>query len=87
MAFLLSIHPVNPQPRLVRQAVASMRDGSVVACFRASRNRGIRAEAGRRPQAPQGSRGGSNHQERSGGLRRSGFRAHGEIEWGIHSRH
>jgi tRNA threonylcarbamoyl adenosine modification protein (Sua5/YciO/YrdC/YwlC family) len=31
MAFLLSIHPVNPQPRLVRQAVASMRDGSVVA--------------------------------------------------------
>jgi tRNA threonylcarbamoyl adenosine modification protein (Sua5/YciO/YrdC/YwlC family) len=31
MAFLLSIHPVNPQPRLVRQAVASMRDGSVIA--------------------------------------------------------
>ena len=31
MAFLLSIHPVNPQARLVRQAVASMRDGSVVA--------------------------------------------------------
>ncbi len=31
MAFLLAIHPVNPQPRLIRQAVASMRDGSVVA--------------------------------------------------------
>ena len=31
MAFLLEIHPVNPQPRLIRQAVASMRDGSVVA--------------------------------------------------------
>lgn len=30
MAFLLSIHPVNPQPRLVRQAIASIRDGSVV---------------------------------------------------------
>ncbi len=61
--------------------------GRVVACFRASCNRGIRAEAGRRPQAPQGSRGSSNHQERSGGLRRSSFHAHGEIEWGIHSRH
>jgi tRNA threonylcarbamoyl adenosine modification protein (Sua5/YciO/YrdC/YwlC family) len=31
MAFLISIHPVNPQPRLVRQAIASIRDGSVVA--------------------------------------------------------
>lgn len=30
MAFLLSIHPVNPQLRLVRQAIAAMRDGSVV---------------------------------------------------------
>jgi tRNA threonylcarbamoyl adenosine modification protein (Sua5/YciO/YrdC/YwlC family) len=30
MAFLLSIHPVNPQPRLARQAIASIRDGSVV---------------------------------------------------------
>jgi tRNA threonylcarbamoyl adenosine modification protein (Sua5/YciO/YrdC/YwlC family) len=31
MSFLLAIHPVNPQPRLARQAVASLRDGSVVA--------------------------------------------------------
>jgi tRNA threonylcarbamoyl adenosine modification protein (Sua5/YciO/YrdC/YwlC family) len=31
MALLLSIHPVNPQPRLVRQAIAAIRDGSVVA--------------------------------------------------------
>jgi tRNA threonylcarbamoyl adenosine modification protein (Sua5/YciO/YrdC/YwlC family) len=31
LALLISIHPVNPQPRLVRQAVAAMRDGSVVA--------------------------------------------------------
>ena len=31
MAFLISIHPVSPQPRLIRQAVAAMRDGSVVA--------------------------------------------------------
>ena len=31
MAFLISIHPVSPQPRLVRQAVAAIRDGSVVA--------------------------------------------------------
>jgi tRNA threonylcarbamoyl adenosine modification protein (Sua5/YciO/YrdC/YwlC family) len=31
MAFLISIHPQNPQPRLVRQAVAAMRDGGVVA--------------------------------------------------------
>jgi tRNA threonylcarbamoyl adenosine modification protein (Sua5/YciO/YrdC/YwlC family) len=31
MSFLLAIHPVNPQPRLVRQAVASLREGSVVA--------------------------------------------------------
>jgi tRNA threonylcarbamoyl adenosine modification protein (Sua5/YciO/YrdC/YwlC family) len=31
MAFLISIHPQNPQPRLVRQAVAAIRDGSVVA--------------------------------------------------------
>ncbi len=30
MAFLISIHPVNPQPRLIRQAVAAMRDGSVI---------------------------------------------------------
>jgi tRNA threonylcarbamoyl adenosine modification protein (Sua5/YciO/YrdC/YwlC family) len=30
MAFLIAIHPQNPQPRLVRQAVAAMRDGSVV---------------------------------------------------------
>jgi tRNA threonylcarbamoyl adenosine modification protein (Sua5/YciO/YrdC/YwlC family) len=30
MAFLISIHPVNPQPRLIRQAVAALRDGSVV---------------------------------------------------------
>lgn len=30
MAFLISIHPVNPQPRLIRQAVAAIRDGSVV---------------------------------------------------------
>ncbi len=28
---LLSIHPDNPQPRLVRQAVAAMRGGSVIA--------------------------------------------------------
>ena len=31
MALLLSIHPVNPQSRLVRQAIAAIRDGSVVA--------------------------------------------------------
>jgi tRNA threonylcarbamoyl adenosine modification protein (Sua5/YciO/YrdC/YwlC family) len=31
MAFLISIHPVNPQQRLIRQAIASVRDGSVVA--------------------------------------------------------
>lgn len=31
MALLLAIHPVNPQPRLVRQAIAAIRDGSVVA--------------------------------------------------------
>jgi tRNA threonylcarbamoyl adenosine modification protein (Sua5/YciO/YrdC/YwlC family) len=30
MAFLISIHPVNPQPRLIRQAVSAIRDGSVV---------------------------------------------------------
>jgi tRNA threonylcarbamoyl adenosine modification protein (Sua5/YciO/YrdC/YwlC family) len=30
MALLIAIHPVNPQPRLVRQAIAAMRDGSVV---------------------------------------------------------
>ena len=30
MAFLLSIHPQNPQPRLARQAIAAIRDGSVV---------------------------------------------------------
>jgi tRNA threonylcarbamoyl adenosine modification protein (Sua5/YciO/YrdC/YwlC family) len=31
MVMLLSIHPDNPQPRLVRQAVAAMRGGSVIA--------------------------------------------------------
>jgi tRNA threonylcarbamoyl adenosine modification protein (Sua5/YciO/YrdC/YwlC family) len=31
MALLLSIHPDNPQPRLIRQAVAAMRSGSVIA--------------------------------------------------------
>jgi tRNA threonylcarbamoyl adenosine modification protein (Sua5/YciO/YrdC/YwlC family) len=31
MALLLSIHPVSPQPRLVRQAIAALREGSVVA--------------------------------------------------------
>lgn len=31
MALLIAIHPVNPQPRLAKQAVAAMRDGSVVA--------------------------------------------------------
>jgi tRNA threonylcarbamoyl adenosine modification protein (Sua5/YciO/YrdC/YwlC family) len=31
LALLISIHPVNPQPRLVKQAVGAMRDGSVVA--------------------------------------------------------
>jgi tRNA threonylcarbamoyl adenosine modification protein (Sua5/YciO/YrdC/YwlC family) len=30
MALLLSIHPVSPQPRLIRQAVAAIREGSVV---------------------------------------------------------
>jgi tRNA threonylcarbamoyl adenosine modification protein (Sua5/YciO/YrdC/YwlC family) len=30
MAFLIQIHPQNPQPRLVRQAISAMRDGSVV---------------------------------------------------------
>ena len=30
MAFLISIHPQNPQPRMVRQAIAAIRDGSVV---------------------------------------------------------
>lgn len=30
MALLISIHPVSPQPRLVRQAVAAMRSGSVI---------------------------------------------------------
>jgi tRNA threonylcarbamoyl adenosine modification protein (Sua5/YciO/YrdC/YwlC family) len=30
MAFLISIHPVDPQPRLVRQAVSALREGSVV---------------------------------------------------------
>jgi tRNA threonylcarbamoyl adenosine modification protein (Sua5/YciO/YrdC/YwlC family) len=30
MAFLISIHPVNPQPRLIRQAISAIRDGSVV---------------------------------------------------------
>jgi tRNA threonylcarbamoyl adenosine modification protein (Sua5/YciO/YrdC/YwlC family) len=31
LALLIAIHPVNPQPRLAKQAVAAMRDGSVVA--------------------------------------------------------
>lgn len=31
MALLLSIHPVSPQPRLIRQATAAIREGSVVA--------------------------------------------------------
>jgi tRNA threonylcarbamoyl adenosine modification protein (Sua5/YciO/YrdC/YwlC family) len=31
MSFLLAIHPVNPQPRLARQAVASLREGGVIA--------------------------------------------------------
>lgn len=31
MALLIAIHPVNPQSRLAKQAVAAMRDGSVVA--------------------------------------------------------
>jgi len=31
MALLLSIHPDNPQPRLIRQAIAAMRSGSVIA--------------------------------------------------------
>jgi tRNA threonylcarbamoyl adenosine modification protein (Sua5/YciO/YrdC/YwlC family) len=31
MALLLTIHPVSPQPRLIRQAIAAMRDGGVVA--------------------------------------------------------
>jgi tRNA threonylcarbamoyl adenosine modification protein (Sua5/YciO/YrdC/YwlC family) len=31
LALLISIHPVSPQPRLLRQAAAAMRDGSVVA--------------------------------------------------------
>jgi tRNA threonylcarbamoyl adenosine modification protein (Sua5/YciO/YrdC/YwlC family) len=30
MALLIAIHPLNPQPRLVRQAIAAIRDGSVV---------------------------------------------------------
>lgn len=30
MAFLISIHPQNPQARLVRQAISAIRDGSVV---------------------------------------------------------
>jgi tRNA threonylcarbamoyl adenosine modification protein (Sua5/YciO/YrdC/YwlC family) len=30
MALLIAIHPQNPQPRLVRQAIAAIRDGSVV---------------------------------------------------------
>ncbi|MFO1392665.1 MAG: L-threonylcarbamoyladenylate synthase [Steroidobacteraceae bacterium] len=31
MALLLTIHPVSPQPRLIRQAISAIRDGSVVA--------------------------------------------------------
>ncbi len=31
MALLLSIHPMSPQPRLIRQATAAIREGSVVA--------------------------------------------------------
>jgi tRNA threonylcarbamoyl adenosine modification protein (Sua5/YciO/YrdC/YwlC family) len=30
MALLIAIHPVNPQPRLIRQAVAAIRDGAVI---------------------------------------------------------
>ena len=30
MSQFFQIHPVNPQPRLIRQAIASIRDGSVV---------------------------------------------------------
>jgi tRNA threonylcarbamoyl adenosine modification protein (Sua5/YciO/YrdC/YwlC family) len=30
MAFQISIHPQNPQPRLIRQAIAALRDGSVI---------------------------------------------------------
>ena len=30
MAFLIQIHPQNPQLRLVRQALVAMRDGAVV---------------------------------------------------------
>jgi tRNA threonylcarbamoyl adenosine modification protein (Sua5/YciO/YrdC/YwlC family) len=30
LALLISIHPVSPQPRLIRQAIAAMRDGSVI---------------------------------------------------------
>jgi tRNA threonylcarbamoyl adenosine modification protein (Sua5/YciO/YrdC/YwlC family) len=31
LALLIAIHPINPQPRLAKQAVAAIRDGSVVA--------------------------------------------------------
>jgi len=31
MALLISIHPVSPQARLIRQAIAALREGSVVA--------------------------------------------------------
>jgi tRNA threonylcarbamoyl adenosine modification protein (Sua5/YciO/YrdC/YwlC family) len=31
MALLLSIHPMSPQPRLIRQAIAAIREGSVAA--------------------------------------------------------
>jgi len=31
MALLLTIHPMSPQPRLIRQAIAAVREGSVVA--------------------------------------------------------
>lgn len=30
MALLIAIHPVNPQPRLIRQAVAAIREGAVI---------------------------------------------------------
>jgi tRNA threonylcarbamoyl adenosine modification protein (Sua5/YciO/YrdC/YwlC family) len=31
MALLLTIHPMSPQPRLIRQAIAAVREGSVIA--------------------------------------------------------
>jgi tRNA A37 threonylcarbamoyladenosine synthetase subunit TsaC/SUA5/YrdC len=31
LAQLFAVHPVNPQPRLIRQAAAIIRDGGVIA--------------------------------------------------------